>query len=315
MNTGCILDSKKACAMTGKENLELILDGKIPDSPPHWELVFQIEKAMFGMDPEKVPEADRISFQIDVYHRLIDDYGWAAVRGGYDVIEIGKIKNALGHKALVPAYEGGGVFWMPTGGDMMDFVVRLCERPEELHAEARKKCENAKQYFRKAVDAGADFFVLTYDFGYNDAPFVSPAQFADLVTPYLAELVECIHGLDKKAILHSDGCIMQILDQLHSTGLDGYQSVDPQGHMDIKEVREKYPDWILMGNVACNMLQDTVEGKIRESVRYCMAHGGVGKRYIFSTSNCIFNGMPPESYKIMMNEYNSILNKNRMQRV
>lgn len=295
--------------MTGKEKLEHILNGQIPDSPPHWELVFQIEKEMFGMDPEAVPEADRASFQLDVYHRLVDDFGWAAVRGGYDVAEIERTKKALGHKALVPAYELGGVFWMPTGGDMMDFAVRIFEQPEELHAEARRKCDTAKQFFKQAVDVGADFFVLTYDFGYNDAPFVSPAHFADLVAPYLTEIVQNIHDLGKKVILHSDGCISKILDQIYSTGLDGYQSVDPQGHMDIKEVRERYPDWILMGNVACNMLQDTDEEKIREAVRYCMTHGGVGKPYIFSTSNCIFKGMPPDSYKIMLHEYNRILNE------
>ncbi len=51
------------------------------------------------------------------------------------------------------------------------------------------------------------------------------------------------------------------------------------------------------------MLQDTDEDKIRESVRYCMKHGGSGRRYIFSTSNCIFKGMPPESYRIMLDEY------------
>jgi hypothetical protein len=27
------------------------------------------------------------------------------------------------------------------------------------------------------------------------------------------------------------------------------------------------------------------------------------KPYIFSTSNCIFNGMPTESYRIMLNQY------------
>jgi uroporphyrinogen-III decarboxylase len=151
---------------------------------------------------------------------------------------------------------------MPTGGDMMDFVVRLYEQQKELHAEARQKCNKAKQFFKQAVDAGADFFVLTYDFGYNDAPFVSPTQFADLIAPYLTELVQSIHELDKKVILHSDGCIKQILDQLYLTGLDGYQSVDPQGHMDIKEVRELYPDWILMGNVACNTLQGNDEERI-----------------------------------------------------
>ena len=117
------------------------------------------------------------------------------------------------------------------------------------------------------------------------------------------ELVQSIHDLGKKAILHSDGCLNQVLDQIHGTGVDGYQSIDPQGRMDIKQVREKYPDWILMGNVACNMLQDTNEARIRESVRYCMTHGGIGKPYIFSTSNCIFNGMPPASYRIMLDEY------------
>ena len=293
--------------MTGKEKLETLLNGQIPESPPHWELVFQIEKEMFGMDRDAVPETDHPAFQLDVYHRLIDECDWAAVSGGYDVGGIERTKSALGHKALVPAYEGGGVFWMPTGSDMMDFVVKLFEQPLELHAEARRKCDTAKAFFRQAVDAGADFFVLTYDFGYNDAPFISPDHFADLVTPYLTELVQCIHDLGRKAILHSDGCITEILDQLYGTGLDGYQSVDPQGHMDIREVRRQYPDWILMGNVACNTLQDTDRDSIKESVRYCMTHGGIGKPYIFSTSNCIFNGMPPESYRLMLAEYRQMI--------
>jgi len=43
-----------------------------------------------------------------------------------------------------------------------------------------------------------------------------------------------------------------------------------------------------------------------------MTHGGVGKPYIFSTSNCIFEGMPPEIYKIMLDEYNRILNEARI---
>jgi hypothetical protein len=294
--------------MTEKEKLECILNGQIPESPPHWELAFQIEKEMFNMDRSVIPESDLTSFQLDVYCRLVDDFGWAAIPGGYDVAGICRIKNALGHKVLIPAYERQGVFWMPTGGDMMDFVVRLYEQQKELHAEARQKCNKAKQFFKQAVDAGADFFVLTYDFGYNDAPFVSPTQFADLIAPYLTELVQSIHELDKKVILHSDGCIKQILDQLYLTGLDGYQSVDPQGHMDIKEVRELYPDWILMGNVACNTLQGNDEERIREAVHYCMLHGGVGKPYIFSTSNCIFNGMPAENYRIMLDEYKRITN-------
>jgi len=289
--------------MTGKQRLECILDGQVPDAPPHWELAFQLEKEMLGMDPDAVPESGRDAFQIEVYHRLIDEFGWAAVPGGYDAAGIARIKRALGHRALVPAFEGCGVFWIPMGSGMTDFAIQLFQRPQELHAEARRKCRVAKLFFRKAVDAGADFFVLTYDFGCNDGPFISPAHFADLIAPYLTELVQSIHDLGRKAILHSDGCLTPILDQIHATGIDGYQSIDPLGHMDIRQVREQYPDWILMGNVCCSMLQDTDGTAIRDAVRYCMAHGGIGKRYIFSTSNCIFKGMPPQSYRIMLDEY------------
>jgi hypothetical protein len=38
-----------------------------------------------------------------------------------------------------------------------------------------------------------------------------------------------------------------------------------------------------------------------------MKYGGVGKPYIFSTSNCIFNGMPTESYRIMLDEYQQLI--------
>ena len=299
--------------MTGKQRMRILLDGGVPDAPPHWELAFQIEDTFFGLtwdplkeedfpSPEAKEEAEWLR-KLQVFERLIDDVGWGAVPGGYDAKRVRMAKETLGEKALVAGYEGEGVFWMPTGNDMMDFAVRLFERPEELLREAREKCDRAKQALRAMADAGADFFVGTYDFGFNDAPFVSPRHFSELVAPFLAEIVETAHELDRRIILHSDGCLTQVLDQIHATGVDGYQSVDPQGGMDIQDVRRAYPDWLLMGNVACNMLQDAADAKIKESVRYCMTHGGVGKRYIFSTSNCIFRGMPAESYRTMVEEY------------
>jgi uroporphyrinogen decarboxylase len=113
--------------------------------------------------------------------------------------------------------------------------------------------------------------------------------------------------LGVKAILHSDGDLRLILDQLVSTGLDGYQSIDPQGSMDIAEVKRQYGrQLILMGNVQTSLLQEVDELRIRHSVRYAMTHGKPGGRYIFSTSNCIFKGMPLESYHIMLDEYEKL---------
>ena len=305
--------------MDNKQRLQTILDGGVPDVPPHWELVFQLGKERFGMDPKPLRDATYPSqeakgealatFEAEMYARCVEELGWAAVPGGYESRKVALTRKIIADKALVAAYEGDGVFWMPSGNDIMDFTVQLYEDFPGLLAKARQKCDKAKEYFAQAVDAGADFFMLTYDFGFNDNPFISPEHFHELCAPFLTECVEKIHSLGKKVILHSDGCLAKILDDIHQSGIDGYQSVDPQGHMDIRDVRAKYPNWILMGNVACNMLQDCNEKQIRESVQYCMQHGGIGKRYIFSTSNCIFSGMPTDSYRIMLDEYHRLIAK------
>ncbi len=307
--------------ISNKQRLQMVLNGEIPDVPPHFELAFQLQKEMFDMDWQPVREGvygsaaekqDALDhFYDDLCNRLIDELGWAAVaaqcyeEGVDEMHSIRHMKKSVGDRALVYAFNERGVFWMPKGDELMDFVVQLFERPDELHAQAREKCDAAKEHSKKQVDAGVDFIIQNTDFGFNQGPFISPDHFREFVTPYMTEIIETIHDLGVPVIMHSDGDLREILEQIHSTGIDGYQSVDPQAFMDIKTVREQYPDWLLMGNVACNLLQDVEEDKIRDSVRYCMQHGGLGKRYIFSTSNCIFEGMPPESYKIMLDEYKS----------
>jgi uroporphyrinogen decarboxylase len=302
--------------MTNKQRFETVLSGGIPDAPPHFEIDFHLGKEMFGLDgslleardfsSERDKQEAHAEFHLELQTRLVEDLGYACSyfhAGLPPELGITKIKDALGSKALLRTHEWSGVFSMPSGSEIMDFVIMMYEQPEEMHAQARARCDTAKETLRIHADAGADVFFLCYDFGFNQGPFISPSQFAEFVTPYLAELVQASHDLGIKAFLHSDGNINVILDQIHSTGIDGYQSIDPQGFMDIKEVREKYPDWILMGNVHCGMMQDIVDADIRKSVGYCMEHGGLGKPYIFSTSNCIFPGMPIESYRIMLDEY------------
>lgn len=297
--------------MTPKERLESILNGKVPDKVPHFELDFQIPEQAFGKafpNLNKYNEIDKMAQDklreeyFDVWELIIDKYQWSAIT--VPDVFLKEARKRFEDKVLLYSFNGNGTFWMPAGNDMMDFVVKLFERPEEIHREAKLKRENSIELAKKQVDAGADFICINSDYGFNEGPFISPKMFSEFVTPYLTEIVDAIHKLGVKAILHSDGDLRKILDQLVSTGLDGYQSIDPQGHMDIAKVKEQYGSkLILMGNVKASSLQDVNEVDIRQSVQYCMKHGKPNGNYIFSTSNCIFNGMPLESYHIMIDEY------------
>lgn len=298
--------------MTEKERVLAVLEGKIPDKVPHFELDFQLFQEAFGVDmpytygrgPE---EADEIrDVFLEGWERVLEKYHWAAIPVNCNYL-IADAKHRFGDRAAVFCYNGDGTFWMPSGDKIMDFVIDLYEHPEDLHQQAKKKCRDAIELAKMQADAGTDFICLNSDFGFNDGPFISPTMFAEFVTPYLTEIVGAIHDLGLKAILHSDGDLRKILDQLVSSGIDGYQSVDPQGHMDIAEVKKQYGNrLILMGNVKSAALQDSDPETIRESVRYAIENGKPGGKYIFSTSNCIFAGMPLENYHIMLDEYEKL---------
>lgn len=309
-------------AMTPRERLQAVLDGRIPDRVPHFELVFQLEKEATGKtwpSPEALLKAsakekvDWIQDYLDLWETIIDRYGWSAVPLPVHVsgLEQGQIIQAgrkrFGDKVLIFDFNGEGTFWMPSGSEIMAFTVMLFEEPEKAHELARRKRDQSIRLARLQVDQGVDFIVINSDYGFNQGPFISPAMFAEFVTPYLAEIVDKMHQFGTRAILHSDGDLRKILDQLVSTGLDGYQSVDPQGNMDIAQVKQQYGDrLILMGNVQASLLQDEDETRIRESVRYCMTHAKPGGRYIFSTSNCIFAGMPLHNYDVMLDEFEKL---------
>ena len=300
--------------MTGRERVMTVLAGEIPDRVPHFELDFQLTKEFFC-----VPKPDLRNYSdntagkrqfakdhLDLWMKITEKFDWSALPPGQDEYLIKAAKDRWGEKAAVYAFDWDGVFWMMDGNDMEGFAVKLYDDLPSVKEEAEKKCEKAIESINHLIDWGADFIVTAYDFGYNKGPYISPEIFAEIDTPYLKRIYDVIHLRGKKGILHSDGDLNLLLEQLVGAGIDGYQSVDPQGGMDIALVRKKYPNMILMGNVQCSALQDTDEERIRKSVRYAMESAKPGGRYIFSTSNCIFAGMPVKSYEIMLDEYRKL---------
>lgn len=313
--------------MNGHERMEAVLNHRPTDKIPHFEMVFQIPEEAFGLSWPSTEEmlaalgtskfAGIAERYFEVWDKILDTYHWDCVpiphfthEGELDAALLTMARDRYANRAMVTCYNGNGTFWMPFGGDaMMDFTIRMYEDREGLHEEAEQRLQRSIELAKRQVDAGAEFLFINSDYAYNNSPYISPKDFAELVTPYLARNVQAFHDLGIKAILHSDGDLRTILDQLVSTGIDGYQSIDPQANMDIKAVKEQYGDrLVLMGNVKTSMLQDANEPEIRESVRYCCEYGKPGGGYIFSTSNCLFEGMPLKSYHIMLDEFHKYEN-------
>ena len=154
---------------------------------------------------------------------------------------------------------------------------------------------------RFARHGGLDGFALCSDYCLNAGPFLSPNQFSEFVTPYLARLTRGYRDLGFYVIKHTDGDIMPILDQLVQTEPHALHSIDPQAGVDIAEVKHRYGDRVcLIGNVNCGALDTGTDAACLASARYALQHGMPGGGYIFSTSNCIYTGMRLARYELIL---------------
>ena len=102
-------------------------------------------------------------------------------------------------------------------------------------------------------------------------------------------------------IKHTDGNIMPILDSLVSTKPHALHSLDPQGGVDIAEIKRRCGKQVcLIGNVNCALMDTGTDEQVIESTRYALRHGMPGGGYIFSTSNCVYTGMELRRYELML---------------
>lgn len=287
---------------------------------PHFELVFYLTMEAFG----KVHPSHRAYNQwgqmekqerdlhrhdmADIYIATAERYDHSAIfihPNPDDVDEtirmIDILRAKTGDRYFIMRH-GDATFSIPDGTQMFGFAERVADDPGGLKREAQQRVDKAIRHAeRYARHGGLDGFALCADYCFNTGPFLSPRHFAEFITPYLAQITKAYREMGFYVIKHTDGNIMPIIDQLLSTKPHALHSLDPQAGVDIAEVKRRYGDQIcLIGNVNCAMLDTGTPQAIAESARYALRSGMPRGGYIFSTSNCIYTGMPLASYRIML---------------
>ena len=192
---------------------------------------------------------------------------------------------------------------IPDGENMMDFAVQMLEEPEKLNEISQKRLEEALDLAAALDKRGhlLDGFALCSDYCFNANPFFTAEQFETLIVPYLREAISEYRRMGYYSIKHTDGNIMPILKPLAECRPDGIHSLDPQGGVDLREVRRIVGDKIaLIGNVNCGLLQTGSDAECDQDVMRSLQEGMAdGKGYIFSTSNCAYTGLPLTRYERM----------------
>ena len=309
--------------MTGREKFIIALEGgEPPGRAPHFELVFYLTMEAFGrVHPlqrhygqwQQMSDRERDLHRRDIadlYVTTARRYEHSAIffhpPGGWsnddDTLAALEHIRAMSGDEYFLMMHGDATFGIPSGNDMMSFVERLADEPEKVKQQAERMVDEALDRAERFAKQGLlDGFALCSDYCFNTGPFLSPAMFDEFVTPYLVRLVAGYRDLGFYVIKHTDGNILPILDSLISAKPHALHSLDPQGGVDIADLKRRIGKQVcLIGNVNCALLDTGTDEQVIDSANYALTNGAPGGGYVFSTSNCIYTGMPLRRYELML---------------
>ena len=206
-----------------------------------------------------------------------------------------------GRKALVGDVLGpftGSWFLRGHAELLADFVLD----PELVHALMRYVTDSGRAKLEAAVDTGMQMVTLNDDIAHKDNPFMSPRHYREFVAPYHRELVAFGKELGLIMVLHCDGNLWPLLDEIIDCGFEGLHPLQPDAGMDLGRLKESVGDRLcLIGNLSVtevlpNGSTDEVEAAVIAAIEAAAPHGG----YILSDSNVIDPGVKAENFITMM---------------
>ncbi|MBT5427315.1 MAG: hypothetical protein HOK84_14030 [Bacteroidetes bacterium] len=179
--------------------------------------------------------------------------------------------------------------------DFEHFSMSMFMDPDLVHEMVDAFVDWALAAALLAVNSGGvDVFQISDDWGGTNSLLISPEHFREFFMKPFGSLVEGLKAMGKPVLMHNDGQIWDVLDDLVATGINGFHPVEKAAGMDLKIVKEKYIGKICpVGNVnnKTTMVSGTPEEVIAE-VKECIDIAAPGGGYIIATDHSLHDDIP-----------------------
>jgi len=123
------------------------------------------------------------------------------------------------------------------------------------------------------ADSDLSPVVLTYcDVAYKGHLLYSPRFLRREIFPRIKRMNDAWHEHGIKCLFHSDGYLMEVLDDLVAIEIDGLNPIETVAGMNLKDVRQKYPKLFLAGGIDMSQLlsngtPDEVKSVCRQAIQ------------------------------------------------
>jgi uroporphyrinogen decarboxylase len=142
---------------------------------------------------------------------------------------------------------------------------------------------------------------ISDDIACNSGPLVSPKIYREHLFPWWRKIAELCHKRDLPLLLHSDGNLYILIDELLEIGINALHPIQPEA-MDLAYLKKKYGKKLcLIGNVEVHKLSTSSPEEIRKIVTDRLKIGAPGGGYCLGSSNTITYYVKLENYIEMIN--------------
>lgn len=187
--------------------------------------------------------------------------------------------------------------WRKVG--MNELLVMMVTDPEFVEEMFRAHTELILQALQGLVDAGIeiDGTFFAEDMSYKNAMLFSPEFYRRFLKPFHKEFFDFCHKRGWKSVLHSCGCVKEIIPDLVEIGLDCLQPLEAKAGMNVVELKREYGrDIAFMGGIDAREFTDSDAAKFERHVAEILERVKPDGGYVFMSDHSI-PPMPLNLYK------------------
>jgi len=252
-----------------------------------------------------VPYPNQLGRQVDVTELVDVDLGdprdpkWLNHKEwNYDFagVNVREAVNQQGDQRAIIAHIWGLVEGTSTFLGIENCWLNLGAQPKLMTAWFDRYADWLCELVDSCHEAGADIITLSDDWGSNETMLFSPRMWRKTIRSYAERVVK--HALSRGLFvnLHSDGYIMQIMDDLVEMGYSSLHPIQESSGMDPQTIKDQYGSkFVLYGSL------DTIDGLLvydgQELTDYITERFriyGPGGGFIFNTGHFVQPDIPPQ---------------------
>ena len=178
------------------------------------------------------------------------------------------------------------------------FSYAIYDDPVNVERILEAQTESAYRIAKATAEARlAPVYFIGDDVAYKGALLYSPDFLRRTFIKSLAKCIEPAKAAGQKVIFHSDGYLMEILDDMIDAGIDGLNPIEPLAGMDIGYLKKRYGrNLVLVGNVDCSQtLPLGSVADVIEATKQCLSAAGRGGGLLIGSSSEIVPSTPVEN--------------------